>query len=132
MTTKPKRTIYRATRDVLTAYDESSDILRRMVDPLTAARLSARVLDEQMQGDPEVITQLRASLGDVNRMLNEARSNSLDAPMAALREAFNAEKVASGIRAQATYDRRLTPEKRAATIARTEARLERLRATDGQ
>lgn len=81
-TTKPKRTIYRAVRDVLIAYDETG------------------------WPNPEV--------------------------MEALREAFNAEKVASGIRAQATYDRRLTPEQRVATAARLEARIERLRSADGE
>lgn len=127
---KPKRTIYRATKGVLDAYDKQVDTLRKMVDPLTAARLSTRVLDEQMQGDPEVISRVRMFLSDVNTLLNEARANDLSIPMEALREAFKAEKVASGIRAQATYDRRRTPEQRAEAITRTEARLERLRALD--
>lgn len=49
------------------------DSLRRMVDPLATARGAARLLDEQMQADPEVIRTLRSSLNELNRMIRQLR-----------------------------------------------------------
>jgi len=49
------------------------ELLRKMVDPLTATRHAGRELDEQMQGDPSTIATVRHGAGNVNRLLNRAR-----------------------------------------------------------